>query len=476
MRIPRLALVENSEGAGRFRGGLGLRKDYLFDRPTTYTILADRDRFGPWGAFGGHDASVAEYVLDPRRRREAARLEGDGRARARRRDQRADVRRRRLRAARGARAGGGRCATSRRGRSVARARARRVPRRAAGRRGRRGCDGGAARVTGVGRARRVRRPWRPSRSPGSRAWPKRTCPFRPLGLPTSRPYAIEPIAEIATCLQRKCANFATIRPQATRRLTRARRVASGDRAAPKEARDERPPRRRHRRHVHRRDPDRRGDGPRRDREGALDAGRPVGRVHGRGRARARRGRDRRRRSVSFVFHATTVATNAIIEGKIARSGFVTTDGFRDLLEIARQVRPTLYDTQFEKPRPLVPRDRAVGVVERLGPKGEVLDAARRRLGARRGRAAARAGRRVRRGLPAALVRQPGARAARRRDPRRGAARRAGLALGRGRARVPRVPARVDDRHQRRDPAGRRALPRAASRSGSPRPGSRRSCS
>jgi N-methylhydantoinase A len=76
--------------------------------------------------------------------------------------------------------------------------------------------------------------------------------------------------------------------------------------------------------------------------------------------------------VGFVFHATTVATNAIIEGKTARSGFVTTDGFRDLLEIARQVRPTLYDTQFEKPRPLVPRDRAVGVRERLGPKGEVL--------------------------------------------------------------------------------------------------------
>src|SRR6187549_3504092 len=76
--------------------------------------------------------------------------------------------------------------------------------------------------------------------------------------------------------------------------------------------------------------------------------------------------------VTFVVHATTVATNSIIEGKIARSGFVTTDGFRDLLEIARQVRPTLYDTQFEKAKPLVPRDRAVGVVERLGPKGEVL--------------------------------------------------------------------------------------------------------
>ncbi len=76
--------------------------------------------------------------------------------------------------------------------------------------------------------------------------------------------------------------------------------------------------------------------------------------------------------VTFVVHATTVATNAIIEGKVARSGFVTTDGFRDLLEIARQVRPTLYDTQFEKAKPLVPRDRAVVVGERLGPKGEVL--------------------------------------------------------------------------------------------------------
>src|SRR6185437_3195221 len=78
------------------------------------------------------------------------------------------------------------------------------------------------------------------------------------------------------------------------------------------------------------------------------------------------------RDVTFVVHATTVATNAIIEGKVARSGFVTTEGFRDLLEIARQVRPSLYDTQFEKPRPLVPRDRAVEVRERLGPKGEVV--------------------------------------------------------------------------------------------------------
>jgi N-methylhydantoinase A len=76
--------------------------------------------------------------------------------------------------------------------------------------------------------------------------------------------------------------------------------------------------------------------------------------------------------VRFVVHATTVATNAIIEGNIARGGFVTTEGFRDLLEIQRQTRPSLYDTRFEKTPPLVPRDRAFGIRERLGPGGEVL--------------------------------------------------------------------------------------------------------
>jgi N-methylhydantoinase B len=62
VRIDGLALVENSEGPGRFRGGLGLRKDYRFDLHTTFTILADRDRSGPWGVFGGHAGRVAEYV------------------------------------------------------------------------------------------------------------------------------------------------------------------------------------------------------------------------------------------------------------------------------------------------------------------------------------------------------------------------------------------------------------------------------
>jgi N-methylhydantoinase B len=63
VRVARLSLVEDSDGPGRFRGGLGLRKDYLFDRPTTFTVLADRTERGPWGARGGHDGRVAEYVL-----------------------------------------------------------------------------------------------------------------------------------------------------------------------------------------------------------------------------------------------------------------------------------------------------------------------------------------------------------------------------------------------------------------------------
>jgi N-methylhydantoinase B len=40
-----------------------LRKDFLFDRPTTFTVLADRTARGPWGALGGHDGRAAEYVL-----------------------------------------------------------------------------------------------------------------------------------------------------------------------------------------------------------------------------------------------------------------------------------------------------------------------------------------------------------------------------------------------------------------------------
>jgi len=66
VRITRYELVEDSEGAGRHRGGLGLRRDYLFpDSETSFTILADRDRWGPWGLFGGLAGRKASYVLNP---------------------------------------------------------------------------------------------------------------------------------------------------------------------------------------------------------------------------------------------------------------------------------------------------------------------------------------------------------------------------------------------------------------------------
>jgi N-methylhydantoinase B len=65
VRIVRYELVENSDGAGRWRGGLGVRRDYQFpDRPVSFTILADRDRQGPHGLFGGDAAPCAEYLLD----------------------------------------------------------------------------------------------------------------------------------------------------------------------------------------------------------------------------------------------------------------------------------------------------------------------------------------------------------------------------------------------------------------------------
>jgi N-methylhydantoinase B len=64
VRIVRYELVNDSEGAGTWRGGLGLRRDYLFpDHEASFTILADRDRWGPSGLFGGMPGQKASYLL-----------------------------------------------------------------------------------------------------------------------------------------------------------------------------------------------------------------------------------------------------------------------------------------------------------------------------------------------------------------------------------------------------------------------------
>ncbi|MBB3000524.1 N-methylhydantoinase A [Paraburkholderia tropica] len=76
-------------------------------------------------------------------------------------------------------------------------------------------------------------------------------------------------------------------------------------------------------------------------------------------------------SVSFLGHGTTVATNALIELRGVKTGLVVTDGFRDLLEIGRQKRPSLYDMNAEKPDVLVSRDLRLEVRERLDSAGRV---------------------------------------------------------------------------------------------------------
>jgi len=89
-------------------------------------------------------------------------------------------------------------------------------------------------------------------------------------------------------------------------------------------------------------------------------------------------------SVGFLAHGTTAGTNALIEGRGARTGLLTTEGFRDLLEIARQQRPSLYNLRARKPRVLAPRLLRREIPERMGFDGETikpvdLEAARREL-------------------------------------------------------------------------------------------------
>jgi N-methylhydantoinase A len=76
--------------------------------------------------------------------------------------------------------------------------------------------------------------------------------------------------------------------------------------------------------------------------------------------------------IGYLGHGTTVATNIVIERRGARTGLLTTKGFRDVLELGRQARPSIYDYRVQKPPVLVPRERRVEVAERIGPDGAVL--------------------------------------------------------------------------------------------------------
>ena len=93
----------------------------------------------------------------------------------------------------------------------------------------------------------------------------------------------------------------------------------------------------------------------------------------------------RPQDVTLVVHGTTLATNALIERKGARTALVTTEGFRDSVEMAWEHRFEQYDIHMERPQPLVPRDLRFGVPERVASDGAVLlaldEAAVRRVAA-----------------------------------------------------------------------------------------------
>lgn len=83
-------------------------------------------------------------------------------------------------------------------------------------------------------------------------------------------------------------------------------------------------------------------------------------------------KDLKPEQITFLIHGTTVATNALLEGKGAPTALITTAGFEDVLLIGRQSRPRLYDFWAKRPTPIVPRSLCFGAPERIAHTGEVL--------------------------------------------------------------------------------------------------------
>src|SRR5215813_2763213 len=75
--------------------------------------------------------------------------------------------------------------------------------------------------------------------------------------------------------------------------------------------------------------------------------------------------------IGYLLHGTTIATNAVLERKLARGALVTTARFEDVLEIGRHYRREVYALNPEVPPALIPRDRRVGILERIRADGSV---------------------------------------------------------------------------------------------------------
>lgn len=76
--------------------------------------------------------------------------------------------------------------------------------------------------------------------------------------------------------------------------------------------------------------------------------------------------------IDMVIHGTTLATNALIERRGAKTAFITTEGFRDVLEMRTENRFEQYDLNITLPKPLIARPDRFTLNERIGSKGQVL--------------------------------------------------------------------------------------------------------
>src|SRR6476469_143167 len=77
--------------------------------------------------------------------------------------------------------------------------------------------------------------------------------------------------------------------------------------------------------------------------------------------------------VGYLAHGSTVATNAIVQRRRARTGLVTNEGFRDVLAIGTQMRGHVYDLWTPEPEPIVPRELCLGVRGRLDAAGVAVE-------------------------------------------------------------------------------------------------------
>jgi N-methylhydantoinase A len=77
--------------------------------------------------------------------------------------------------------------------------------------------------------------------------------------------------------------------------------------------------------------------------------------------------------VGYLAHGSTVATNAIVQRRLARTALITNEGFRDVLSIGTQMRARVYDLWTPEPEPIVPRDLCLGVRGRLDAAGKEVE-------------------------------------------------------------------------------------------------------